>query len=231
MCKFVIVCSQIQCRNLALSDGITQAGHRLTLNLIFNIGYFVGAVCAKAFLQQALGIGDPEREGTKAAQTNDAELRITHHDGIGGSPFAIEELLGGHEIHICLEGAVKSVFPGLQCSQNRHVAGLKLIPAGTENIGQLSFVDENGNLALSDGELCTHHDFLAIHVILVNDRVAGRISPLDNINQLSFYKIKNAHLCLPPFFLNAIIHPDLQDSRDRVLFPQMQCADPFPGIP
>ena len=192
--ELIIIGSQVQRRNLAFCDGIRQAGNNIPLDLVLDIADCICGGCTKAFLQESFRIGNTESIVTESTQAD--------HTRIGGAPLAVQELPGIDEIDVRFERAVKTILPGLQCSQNRHVGCLEFITAGLENISELAFIHENGDLTLPDGELSSHHDLLTVHVVLMNNRVLAGISPFNNINQLALDHVKDSH-CL---FLLSIMH-------------------------
>ncbi len=198
---FVVVRRQIERGQLAFRNRVGQAGHQRALELPFDVLHRVFAACAEHLAQENLRISNAEGICAERAQANHAELGVAHHNGVRRPPFAVKELLGVHKVHVGLERAVEPELPRFQRRHHRHIGGGQLIAAGLEHVRQLAFVDENRHLALADGQLRAHHDFLAVHVVLVNDGVVRAVRPLNDINQLSADDVadavKNAH-DLPP---------------------------------
>jgi len=89
------------------------------------------------------------------------------------------------------------VIPMLQGRQDRHVVRLKHIETGREHIGQPPFVYEHGRLAFAHSELGAVFDLMALTLEPPDHRVAGVISPVDDVDELAGEKIENAHGCGP----------------------------------
>jgi len=88
-------------------------------------------------------------------------------------------------VNFSLEGAVEAVFPALQRGGQRHVLRAEFKPAGAEHIAQIPFIDHNGVLAFTHGQLRAVLDLMVFAVKAVNHRTGIVLRPFDHIHELS----------------------------------------------
>ena len=119
-------------------------------------------VRAGDFLEEELGFDDPEIEGSEGAHADDAEVGITHHDGVGGPPFVAGEEAGGDVVEVRLERGLEAVFPALQRGEDRDVVRGQRVLAGTEGVPELAEVNELSDLRFANNELGSVLDFLVL---------------------------------------------------------------------
>ena len=97
---------------------------------------------ARHFFEELGWVHDAEVIGTKGAQTDHAKVLVTHHDGVGRTPFVAREQACVDVVNIALEGRVEAVLPATQCGQDGNVLRGQLIATRIEQVCELAFGDK-----------------------------------------------------------------------------------------
>ncbi len=147
------------------------------------------------FLQEELRVDDPEVVGPERADADDPEIVVAHHDRVRGAPLVAGEQARVQEVDVRLERRVEAVLPRLQLGQNRDVVGRQRVLARLERVAELADVDELHLLRLADDELRPVLDRLVIVGKAERERVARIVGPLDDVDQLAFDEVHQAHRC------------------------------------
>jgi len=96
------------------------------------------------------------------ADADHAEIRVAHHDGVGGAPFVAGEQAGVDEINVGLEGGFQTVFPAFEVGENGDVGRDQGVGAGTEGVAELALINELGDLRFPHDELRAALDLLLL---------------------------------------------------------------------
>src|SRR5262249_55163625 len=97
------------------------------------------------------------------------------------------------EIDVGFERRFEPVLPALEPREHRNVVGRQHVLAGSEQVAELSEVHELDHLRFADDELGAALDFLVFVRKAIRQRVAGIISPLDNLDELALDEIHQSH--------------------------------------
>ena len=144
-----------------------------------------------------IGLGHPDHISAECAKADGPEFRVTQRDGMLGSPLLVGKPPPAEIIDLGLEWAVEPMLPALQGGQDRKILGAERMQAGLENIGNLSLIDKDGGLTLTDGQPGPHLDFIVVSFKPVDHRVVRVVGPLDDINKFTADFIEQAHLSAP----------------------------------
>ncbi|OPZ11062.1 MAG: hypothetical protein BWZ07_02267 [Alphaproteobacteria bacterium ADurb.BinA280] len=148
------------------------------------------------FLEKLGRFDDAEIIGTKRPQTHHAEVGVAHHHRIRRAPLVAREQARVEVVDITLEGRIEPVFPARNRRQNRNVLGLQGVLARPEQIGVLASSHKLRQLRLAHNQLRAVLDLLVVIRPAVRKRVPRIVGPLDDLDQLAFDEIQNAHACL-----------------------------------
>jgi hypothetical protein len=91
------------------------------------------------------------------------------------------------------------MIPMVQCRHDGHVVGFQHVQSWGENVGQLSFVNENGGLSFAHGEFGAVFNFMAFAFKSPNNCVTGVINPMNDIDKFARQKIKNSYCSTFPY--------------------------------
>ena len=189
--KLVVVRRQIEGRNLALGHQVAEAGY----NQIAQLGRYLfrGEGAIHDFLDESHGVRYAHAIGAKHAQAQGPKLGIPQHNRILGAPFQIGDAAGADEIDLGLEGTFKTVAPRFQRADDGQVLRVEGVHARVEDVGNLALADKDRHLPLAHRELGAVLDLVAVPFKTMDHRVAGRIQPLDNVDEFSAKFVPDSH--------------------------------------
>jgi len=144
-------------------------------------------------LQELSGVAHPDGIGAKRPDSDHSEVGISHHHRVHRPPFQIRESLGVDEVDLGLERTIESVLPSLQSAEDGQVLGLKFVSARLEGIGDRTLGDKDRHLRLSNRELRSILDLIAVSLKAINHRVLGVVQPLDDVDEFAADLVPNAH--------------------------------------
>jgi hypothetical protein len=101
---------------------------------------------------------DTDIEHAEGPQADQTELGILEGDRIPGTPLEIREDLHIREYDLGAQWARESPGQAQHLRQDREVCGLQGVPPRTERVVGPSLIEEDGDLALTDRELCAEFD-------------------------------------------------------------------------
>ena len=92
-----------------------------------------------------------------------------------------------------LNGELKPYFHDFSLREDRDVVRGERVLARAEGVAELAQVDELHELRLTDDQLCAVLDRLVVIRVAERERVARIVRPLDDLEQLAFDEVENAH--------------------------------------
>jgi len=149
-------------------------------------------------------VHDVEIEYAVSTHTDHTEIRVPHHDCVGSAPTISSEEARCHKVHIRLERRFKSVFPSLERGQNRGIVRRQSVSSGSVGVAELPLIDKLSHLRLAHDELSAPLDLFVIVRVAVGKGVSGIVLPLDDLKELRFQVIADAHF-VPS--ASELIHP------------------------
>src|SRR5690606_30929547 len=132
---------------------------------------------------------------SERAHADDPEVRIAHHDRVGGTPLVAGEQAGDDIIDVGLERRLEAEPPSLQAREDGDVFRRELVFARSEGIPELAEIDELHHLALADDEIGAPLDL----AILVRPPIAQGVPsvvllPLNDFPRLGPEEAEDAHI-------------------------------------
>ena len=144
-------------------------------------------------LEQRLGIDDLQRVASEGTDPNRAEVGVPQWQRVGGAPLEVSGLAGADEEDVALERALEPVFPALEGAEDRDVVGIEFVTAGVEDVGDLSFVDEDRLLPRPHDQLGVVLDLVVVSGEFPDQYLWFLVVPLDDIDQLALELVEETH--------------------------------------
>jgi len=181
---FDLIGSHIKEGDTGLREGVRDVGHNHVAQLAFDFGGAIDIPGSGNLGMKSSRFGDVPRVDSETTQPHHAEILVADCDGLGGTPFLIGLSARGEEIDITLERRLEHFVPIAQVREDGKVLGVESVETRAENIGNLTFVDEGGHLALTHRELSTVLNLHVLHGIAVAQDAILRLDVLYYVNKL-----------------------------------------------
>ncbi len=85
------------------------------------------------------------------------------------------------------------LVPVHQVGEQRKVAGIEGVEAGGEDVGDLAFIDEGGDLGFAHGELGAGLYLHIEHGISIGEDAVFRLVPLNDLDKLFYPQLAETH--------------------------------------
>src|SRR5262249_22512135 len=147
-------------------------------------------------LEKELGVDDLEVKGSVSAKPHHPKVLIPHHHRIGSAPLVPREEASDHEVDVRLEGRLKTVLPTFQIGEHGDVLGHQGVLPGPKRVPDLAQIAELRHLRLATDQLRSTLDLLVLIREAKGKRVTGVVLPLDDVQELLYEKVDDAHRLL-----------------------------------
>ncbi|MNS78017.1 hypothetical protein D3C72_1116160 [compost metagenome] len=143
--------------------------------------------------EEGAGVGDAVRVHAEGAHADHVEILVADGDRLRRAPLAASLHARAEVIHVRLEWRVEQLVPVFQVGQQRQGLRRQLVRAGTEDVGDLAFIDEDGDLRfahIQDGAVL---DLEILHGEAPGQHAFRLFVPLQYVDKLLLDKAAEAH--------------------------------------